>query len=470
MSNIYNKFIIHPNGTLINNWFEEEELRRRTGEGRSIPGKNFPKKTMDFDNPITDPNPRNNTFKRLIADEHSGLYDTTYTTYGNFAHPESKYKYTGKKEEQFEKFAEDKIAQQQTIKSDKRDNRLFDTTNSSTYVPQPMSNQKLGQRIMYTQDHKEIPQEHKDKLFMAEHKMGKYQRVISDKDADEYIDKNLPYYNDKELTFWSMNLEKGNMYRSATLGINPFGRSNSFTQPIQQTRGVKQFDGNLANDKVSKNIYLNEHADKFYQTFSDFKVNAQLQKEEMLPIAESKLIKELQKLGWVGLRQLKIYLRNIYKRKCDLIDKTEFKYYIRQYGIKELNDEDIDAIYNAFDKNKSNKINFIEFFNHLHSKYVSNERKEMIKTFSAKVNPNKDRFISANKLEKLLMMNYHHEVMKYIKSASQVKNEYLITWDNLKEDDLITEEHFMIYFCDVSICIGDDSEFRQCLYALGLRD
>ena len=46
MTNIYNKFIIHPNGTLINNWFEEDELRRHTGEGRTIPGKNFPKKSM----------------------------------------------------------------------------------------------------------------------------------------------------------------------------------------------------------------------------------------------------------------------------------------------------------------------------------------------------------------------------------------------------------------------------------------
>ena len=68
------------------------------------------------------------------------------------------------------------------------------------------------------------------------------------------------------------------------------------------------------------------------------------------------------------------------------------------------------------------------------------------------------------------MMNYHHEVMTYMKSAAQVKKEYLLTWDNLKEDDLITEEQFMIYFCDVSICIENDSDFQQCLYALGLRD
>ena len=69
MTNIYNKVILHPNGTLISNWFEEEELRRRTGEGRTIPGKNFPKRWMDFENPIKNTNPRDDTFKRIIDNE-----------------------------------------------------------------------------------------------------------------------------------------------------------------------------------------------------------------------------------------------------------------------------------------------------------------------------------------------------------------------------------------------------------------
>ena len=66
---IYNKNYIHPNGTLIHNWFEEEELRKRTGTTRSIPNQNFPKKAMDFENPITNTNPRDDTFKRIINDE-----------------------------------------------------------------------------------------------------------------------------------------------------------------------------------------------------------------------------------------------------------------------------------------------------------------------------------------------------------------------------------------------------------------
>lgn len=40
---IYNKNFLYPNGTLIDNWYEEESLRQRTGTTRSIPNKNFPK-------------------------------------------------------------------------------------------------------------------------------------------------------------------------------------------------------------------------------------------------------------------------------------------------------------------------------------------------------------------------------------------------------------------------------------------
>ena len=34
MTNIYNKTVLVNNGTLIGNWYEEEYLRSKTGEGR----------------------------------------------------------------------------------------------------------------------------------------------------------------------------------------------------------------------------------------------------------------------------------------------------------------------------------------------------------------------------------------------------------------------------------------------------
>ena len=66
---IYNKKLHTQNGTLIDNWFEEEELRKRTGVTRATPMQNFPRKFCDFENPIKNPNPGDDTFKRIINDE-----------------------------------------------------------------------------------------------------------------------------------------------------------------------------------------------------------------------------------------------------------------------------------------------------------------------------------------------------------------------------------------------------------------
>lgn len=466
MTNIYNKVILHPNGTLISNWFEEEELRRRTGEGRTIPGKNFPKRWMDFENPIKNTNPRDDTFKRIIDNEHTGFYKTTYQTYGKFKYPEKKYMYKGKKELEFDDFINGEIERQQKNKNGKKEDRLFDTTTGSTYVSQPLE-QKVGQRIMYTQEH--IPIDTKrnpDKLFMAQHKMGKFPRVLSDKEVEQYIDKNIPYYKDKEITFWSMNIDKGNMYRTATLGINPFARSNAFTQDIHHTKGVKQFEGNVKNCSSSKNLYFNDHDEQFYKTYQGFNKRIALEKIEKFPEVKKKVIEGIRKKGWTGLRQIKIYLRNLFKRKSDIIDKTEFKFNVRKWGLDNLSDIDVDVIYDKFDKNKNNKINFIEFFDSLNN--TSEERMNLIKRLMELANPINAQFISAKKLELMADMNYHPEVIRYLKDAKEALNDYVTTWDNLREDDLITHEDFIKYFNDISTCIENDDDFKQCFYALGL--
>lgn len=463
---IYNKVPLFPNGTLIGNWFEEEELRKRTGEGRSIPGKNFPKKFMDFENPISNTNPRDDTFKRIIAQKHTGNYGTTYQTYGNFRNPEKKYMYKGKRETNFENFITKEILAREQIKNEKEPERLFDTTSRSTYVAQPFT-QKCGARHMYTTDKKPIDQSTIDKLFLAQHKMGKFPRVLTDRDVDGYIDKNVPYYKDKEITFWSMNTDKGNMYRTATLGANPFGRSNAFTQDIRHTRGATQYEGNIRNCKSAKNIYFNDDDQHFYNTYNAFRTGVKVNENDIQTVNQ-KIINELRKKGWTGLRELRIYLRNIYQRKCNVIDKTEFKHNMKGFGIENLTNEDYDIIYGIFDRNKSNKIDFMEYFDSIHK--VPEERRNLIEKLMDIANPKNDKFISAKRLELLADMNYHPEVLKYLKDNKQALRDYVTTWDNLREDDLITNLNFFKYFSDISACIETDEDFRQIMFALGVKE
>jgi len=197
---------------------------------------------------------------------------TSNQAYGTFSTLENKYNKLGYKERIFKDFFKaytneeqnDKAKLDQSIKNI----RLYDTTHGNIHIEQP-TDFNLGKRHMYTQDGLEISNERIDKLFMAEHDMGKYPSILTNKQADNYIDKFIPYYKDKEITFWSTNLDKGNMYRTHTLGSNAFSKSNAFTQPVQRTKGSIMFNGNTTNLSSSKNIYLNEKDDEFIEKYQN---------------------------------------------------------------------------------------------------------------------------------------------------------------------------------------------------------
>jgi len=47
------------------------------------------------------------------------------------------------------------------------------------------------------------------------------------------------------VTFYTQHLECKNYYMSAGTGPNPFARSCGMTQPVQNTKSVKNYEGNV---------------------------------------------------------------------------------------------------------------------------------------------------------------------------------------------------------------------------------
>ena len=82
--NIYNKIYHVPKGTLIDNWYEEQCLRDKTNEGRSIISQHIPKKFMSWDTKFDPTIKLNDTSKRVIGDRPYKEYQTTYQDYGDF--------------------------------------------------------------------------------------------------------------------------------------------------------------------------------------------------------------------------------------------------------------------------------------------------------------------------------------------------------------------------------------------------
>jgi hypothetical protein len=101
--------------------------------------------------------------------------------------------------------------------------------------------------------------------------MSKLPSVLTDKQSEQYIDNSIPHYKDKEITFWSMNRDKGNMYSSHAQGINVFNKTHGFTQPINNSKSVLQFNQNITNNIAAKNVYFNPNDNQFVEGFLEQK-------------------------------------------------------------------------------------------------------------------------------------------------------------------------------------------------------
>jgi len=191
--------------------------------------------------------------------------------YGKFDQPEKKYLKTGIKDQMFEEFFKtfmQREEQENRLLEENIENlRIFETTKRNNVIKQQCDYNSLGRRHMYTQDFFPVPQDRPDKLFMANHDLSKFPSIIPEKNAENYVDKYVPYYKDKEITYWSMNLEKSNMYRSNQNGINPFAKSSGFTQPLDQVRSATQFFGNTSMNKNAKNVFLDENDVEFSEKY-----------------------------------------------------------------------------------------------------------------------------------------------------------------------------------------------------------
>ena len=513
MTNIYNKTIYFPNGTLINNWFEEEELRKKTGEGRSVTATftdgPFPKRTFDPEVSYTSSQPRDDTYKRVIGQkEPDSSYITTNTTYGDHKHPEKKYIHKklsqDEHDELFKKFYKTQSFFKNQMEKAKKDFRSFDTSTKSFHVAQPQVSY-IGLRHMFTQDYFPVPYDKAVSIIPIE-KLKKMNGGAPPEKKE--INKGITKFNangnnivksNSDNNFWLNNINSGNVYRSFLKKPNPFARSSGFTQLLKDTRGAVQYYQNVKNEdftfelseeekrileeerkkKEEEERKLKEEMEenlKKISTIPDMKnlILGYDTEENLLKLSmkipqeiKDKIIKGMMQRGWVGLRLLKIFLRGLSKNKSELIGRNDFKYYLNSQAIV-LTDDEVSKIFEIFDFKRSDFVNFIIVLNCF--RRVSENRKNEIKKFWDQLKIENVDWISFTKLTKMVDMNYHPEATKFIKVAPEILKEYLITWDNFKEDDRVTEDQFRQYWFDISTCVDSDEDFIQIMRSVGYKD
>ena len=274
-------------------------------------------------------------------------------------------------------------------------------------------------------------------------------------------------------SFWMTHINASDIYHSFIKGTNPWARSSAFTQPLARTRGALGYYQNAHNNTmvygfpgifdVQKKILLEKERDKIE---NGRKLLDKISDCGIRQFIVDKILKGCAKKGWIGLRNLKTYLRSISPHDCDIIDKNQFKYYLDQQGIR-LDFSEVTEICAIFDKNKNDHINFIEFLNAI--RYVTESRMQQIDEFFNQVKDREKNCVLFSKLNRIADTRFHPEVMRYQKSASQIRMEYEKYWDRLKIDDVISEEHFKQFFYDISSVVENDRDFTQILKALGYK-
>ena len=131
--------------------------------------------------------------------------------------------------------------------------RYFDTTSKTTFVDQDMTANQVGRKVMKTQDGGLVSMDNRDELLMVEHGFGKRSQKTTDKELVNQIPQGH-YTQTQPVTIYTQNLENKNYYMSAGTGTNPFARTSGFTQPVNQTRAVKDYEGNVDFNREKTNM------------------------------------------------------------------------------------------------------------------------------------------------------------------------------------------------------------------------
>ncbi len=341
-------------------------------------------------------------------------------------------------------------------------------------------------------------QEKKRKKEEMKRMAEKYKQKMIEQENNENKEN---FEEEKRSSFWLNNINSGDIYRSFIKGTNPWAKSSGFTQLLQDTRGAFQYYQNVKDSPMDPNYVKAIEEDKKLR--EEFLKKEQEEKERLAKIDEeiknkskmlgqsantlnsvmpqidgqeiptkvsdetiNKILKGCSIRGWVGLRALKCYLRNLSAHKSEIINKNDFKYHLAKQAIL-LNDYDVDTIFAVHDKSKSDFINYISFLNSINR--VNQTRKAQIESFKDQVKVPGQDYIYFSTLMSLVNMNYHPEAIQFLKTVPDLVEEYAINWDNLKEDNRVTENDFRQFFYDISSCVQKDEDFTQILKSLGYK-
>ena len=235
--------------------------------------------------------------------------------------------------------------------------RQFSTTTKSTFHGMhDVRENVIGRKVMVTQDGKTVSMNDRDQQLIVEAGIWRRQQKF----ADAEIKKRVPigdYTQTRPVTIYTEALERKNTYMSAATGPNPFAVTRGFTQPLDKTKAVLSYEGNIDFDKEKKTLETMRtsgrdlyHKNPYNEKTVHMSNFAQIRAELMAACSKKAN----------GLRSLRLLFKKFDKDASGALDPAEFRDALASFGIP-LVELEVAQCLKYFDKNGDGKLSFHEF-------------------------------------------------------------------------------------------------------------
>lgn len=333
--------------------------------------------------------------------------------------------------------------------------RYFDSTAKTTYVKQDYTANQIGKRVMKTQNGQAIAGMGKDEELTVEHGFGRR----TQKQTDDELRREIPegdFSQTQPVTVYTEALRTKAVMMSASTGPNPFAKTSGFTQPVQNSRAVKNYEGNVDFETEKRTTNFNRtHND--LNPKNHLKPDVKLDRENFEAIKERILTLCRERSG-NGLRGLKIMFKAIDRDRNKSVDPTEFKYAMRDYGIP-ISDDEVSAVVKYFDTNRDGKISFDEFLRAVRGD-LNDRRLEMVHMAYDVLDKSGDGLVTIDDIMMVYDASFHPDFQSGRKTKEEVLREFMQVWETHKTDGIVTKEEFEDYYKDISASIDSDDYFE----------
>ena len=181
------------------------------------------------------------------------------------------------------------------------------------------------------------------------------------------------YTQTRPVTIYTEALERKNTYMTAATGPNPFSVTRGFTQPVNQTKAVVNFEGNINFAKESKTLETMRTTGRDLNVRNPY-VERTLQVSNFDEI-RAKVLDLSAQMG-TGVRGLRLLFSQFDRNGNGSLDAIEFKQAMTSFGLP-LSELEVSQCLKYFDTNKDGKISFVEFLGAIRGE-LDEERRDVV--------------------------------------------------------------------------------------------